>query len=95
MSTSSLRDGAAALGRAVTAIDAAEWHQAEAVGIGVDSTEDIRGICVVYDNAIVFEAYAAGLDLLPQDQFDDIVRVCRFIAWSSWRAQHSGVVIAA
>lgn len=95
MSTSSLRDGAAALGRAVEAIDTVTWRQAEAVGIGVDSTEEIRGICVVYDNAIVYERYAPGLEALPQDQFDDVVRVCRFIAWSSWRAQHSGAVTAA
>lgn len=90
--SSSLRDGAAALGRAAEAITEAEWHQAEAIGIGVDDAEDIRGICVVYGNAIVYEAYAPGLDLLPRDQYDDVVRVCRWQAWSSWRAQRAGAV---
>ncbi len=89
---SSLADAAAALARAGEAVDAAAWRGAEAVGIGVDDAGDIRAVCIVYGGEIVYERVAAGLQLLPQDQHDDVIRVCRFQAWSSWRAQRAGAV---
>ena len=77
----------AALRRGADAIDAVAMRSAEAVGIGVDNLDDPHCVVVIHSGEIVYEEVSPGLQTLPAEQVEDVIRACRFMARASWAAQ--------
>lgn len=88
---STLATAAAAIRAAGDAVDTVAYARAAAVGVGVDDPSDPRCICIWRDGREIYLGLSPGLQQLPPDQLEDVVRGVRLLARGSWLAQTRGV----
>ncbi|CAM3777879.1 hypothetical protein MYFR107205_26465 [Mycolicibacterium frederiksbergense] len=90
---SSLAAASAAMGAAASAVEAAAFRSAEAVGVGVDDVQNPHVVVIWRDTGAVYEAVSPGMRLASAEVQADAVRVARFMARCSWEAQRRGATL--